>query len=151
VNSRGRRICMRIIYGPQREQAKREMEYITAADPTTIAALVEELMWLQKEIECDSCGGPIRERHHDDSKCGGCGLHVCLPCVYAFDHWGNGEHGRGDPQVEIARLRAYLAARNDAQSASRPFGPPAAQERDRKEAEREKAEQNTPPKVDGAQ
>jgi hypothetical protein len=50
---------------------------------------------------CESCGG----ESFDAGRCGGCGKVVCLQCVLMFDHWGDGAHGRGDPEVELAALR----------------------------------------------
>jgi len=61
----------------------------------------------EMESPCDSCGASLGFTR-EESTCRGCGKVICIECVTAFDHWGDGEHGTGNPSDYLLSLRAQL-------------------------------------------
>jgi hypothetical protein len=55
-------------------------------------------------MDCESCGAEL-PGEADNSLCRGCGKHVCVTCVTVFEHFGNMEHGLGDPADRMDDLR----------------------------------------------
>lgn len=78
------------------------------------AALLAERDALRLELnrfQCESCGaddvGP-----EGDNRCRGCDLVICQACCDVFEHFGDGQHGTGNPQEECRKLRARVAERD---------------------------------------
>lgn len=80
---------------------QRQLRDVTAERDALQAQLRE------MESPCDSCGAALRYPR-EDSTCRGCGMVICYECVTAFDHWGDGEHGTGNPSDYLLSLRAQL-------------------------------------------
>lgn len=60
-----------------------------------------------KLCRCASCG--YERCDSEDDYCHGCRRLICLTCSTVFGHCGEGNHGLGDPAVEVAKLRSDLA------------------------------------------
>lgn len=60
-------------------------------------------------FNCESCGASTYGSK-DENHCKGCGIHVCDACVLIFDHWGDGEHGSGDPGYRLTRNTKIVQA-----------------------------------------
>lgn len=69
---------------------------------TAIAIILQACEEAVKEQhDCESCGGHYHGPK-EDFLCHRCGKHICPTCCTVFNHWGEGEHGIGEPGERLA-------------------------------------------------
>lgn len=61
-------------------------------------------------VECESCKAVFLSNSKADALCHGCGKIVCQSCADAFDHYGKGAHGVGNPSALPHTVPAAILA-----------------------------------------